>query len=274
MSQPPGPYGAPGQYGAPGPYGAPGRYGPPAGGPRPPVPPPPPGQYGAPAPYGPPGQYGAPGPYGQPGGGLPPGGYGGPPKRRRALPWLIAAAVVLVAGVGVLLFFLLSGDDSDDSAGPAAPTATTTAAGEDMDGELVDPDVELPTGAQVPMEEADDPSGEEEIPGSVEVAATFFEALVGGDGAYALDLVGPDLLAVVEQEAAANGVAPEEFLVAVFYERVLGNEEITDAELVGVEYDEGSGLEAVTVTVGTASAERTLTMYVDEDLLVADLELP
>jgi hypothetical protein len=181
---------------------------------------------------------------------------------------------VVVAGVGVLLVVLLSDDDSDDTSATSPPSATASAAAEEMSGQDVDTDVDLPTGAQVPMDEPDDTSGDEQIAGSTDVAGTFLQALVEGDGDYALELSATDLQTVVEQQAAENGVAPGDFFVAVFYERALGNEEIADAELVSIEYDQASGLEAITVAVSTASTESTLVVYVDEDLLVADLSLP
>jgi hypothetical protein len=273
MSQPPGQYG--GQYGAPGQYGQPAQYGQPG-----------PGQYGqpGPGPYGQPGGYGAPGGPGFGGPGYGPGGYGQPPQKKSVLPWVITAAVVVLAGVGVLLFFLLGSDDDDDntaSGTTTSPTASASVAAEEMGSEEVEPVEDLPTGAQVPMEDMDTENGggsgggaSEEIPGSVDLTEAFLVAILSGDGDTALSLAGPDLVAVIEENAAQHGLAPGEFLVTVFYESVLNNEEPTDVALVSVEYDSGSGLEVVTVEISSASVTSEVAIYVSEDLLVADIALP
>ncbi len=263
MSQPPGQYG--GQYGQPGQYG-------------------PPGQYGQPAP----GQYGQPGGYGPPGGpGFGPGGYGQPPQKKSVLPWVITAAVVVLAGVGVLLFFLLK--DDDDGGSTTASTSTSASVStsssaeqmgaEEMGGTEVDPDEDLPTGANVPMDDMDDDNGGgsgdsgEEFPGSIELAATFLQLLVDGDGDTALSLAGADLTAVIEELAAGEGLPPGEYLYRRFYASI-GDAAPEAAELLAVEYDSASDLEAISIGISTAAGDFEIVVYVGEDLLVEDLGLP
>ena len=259
MSQPPGPYG--GQYGAPAPYGQPG-----------------PAQYGQPAGYGPPGGgYGPPGP-----GGYGPGGYGQPPQQKKsgALPWVIAALVVVLIGAGVLTFFLLKDDDDDsNTASTATPSISAQEMGsEEMSGAEVDPDIDLPTGAEVPVD--DEPmepptsggdTGEETIGGSVDLAAAWLVAVAQGDTATAWSLTDPSLQSAATDAAAGTDATPEEFLVGYFYSDVLQSEEPTDAQLVAVEYDSSTASDVVVIDVtlsGGGSVQ--VALFVNESLLVQD----
>ena len=282
MSQPPGQYG--GQYGAPGQYGQPGQQGPSV-----------PGQYGRPGGYGPPGGgpgYGAAGPgYGAAGPGYGPGGpgygpggpgYGGPPQKKSVLPWVITAAVVVLAGVGVLLFFLLKDDDDDsNTAAPASTSASVEAQemGSEEMGEDAPSEVDLPSGAEVPMDDMDEmdvPSGggdtgDETITGSIELAAQWLGAIAQADTASAWALTDPALQAAATEGSASAGITPEEYLVGYVYTNVFQGEDPTDASLITVQFDDASQTDVVVIEVVLASGSSVqVAVFVNEGLLVQD----
>ena len=243
-----------------------------------------PGQYGQPAP----GQYGQPGGYGQPAGG--PGfggpgpgfgGYGQPPQKKSVLPWVITAAVVVLAGVGVLLFFLLGDDDDSNTASgtttPPSSSAPVSAEGmgSEQMGEDDPPTMDLPTGAEVPMEDMDPPtsggSGEETITGSVDLAASWVVAVAQADTATAWALTDPALQASATEAAAGTDASPEQFLVGYIYSEVFQSETPVEASLVTVEYDSESGSDVVVIELvleGGGSVQ--LAVFVNEALLVQD----
>jgi hypothetical protein len=257
-------YGQQPQYGQPG-YGQQPPYGQPQYGQQPPYGQP---EYGQPQ-YGQP-QYGQP-QYGQPGFGGP-GGYGQPPQKKSALPWIIAAVVVVLAGVGVLLFFLLRGDDEPTNTASSTTTAASTSESTaESSAETTMPSMSIPGGAtatgSMNTESEPEPSAGGQYPGSGDVAFAWVNGMASGDFQGAFDLTCPAL-----QQAATDAAAggdPAEVLAAYFYGETLGGQGFTDGTFDGVETSGDQDVASFSLTLEDGSPFLLL-VYVDSNLTVCD----
>ncbi|RFU20664.1 hypothetical protein [Geodermatophilus marinus] len=277
MSQPPGPYGQPGPYTQPGPYGQPGPY----------------AQLG---PYGQPGPYAQPGPYGPPAGpggpfgpGSGPGGYGRPPQRGSALPWVLAALVVVLVAAGVGGFFLLRDDDGGGTT-TAAPATTSTSAPPSSQAPAMDMGMSGPvsipggagsspgggteTGGGMTGTTPQVPSGggsTEQFPGSVQLAFDWMVGMADVDPAAVWALTCPELQQAAAEGAAGTDLTPQDYLVGFFITATLGGATIVDGNAVEVRYDAANAVDVVTFDLQLDSGStQSVQVWVDSRLLVCN----
>ena len=221
----------------------------------------PPGQFGGsygPPPYGPP-------PYGPPGG---PAGYGAPPPRNNALPWLIVGAAVLLSGLGLLLVVLLTRDDDPTPAAATAPSTESTSAPApstrpDDAGGLVGGATRAPTS------DAGDAGAAGRYAGSADVAVAWVQAMSDGDFEAAFASSCPE----VQQAAvdADDGSGPAWTLGTYFFEQTLGGVGFTEGSFDGLFHDPASASDVATFTLQLDSGEAfVLLVYVGADLTVCD----
>jgi hypothetical protein len=216
MSQPPGQYGPP--YGPPPqqPYGQPGGY------------------PGGPGGFGP----GGPGGFG-PGGPGGPGGYGQPPQKKSALPWIIVGLTVVLVGVGVLLVVLLTGDDETTAAASTPSTSTSTSTSTSSSSSSSSAGMgSAPGGASTPPENGGSPGDPQqpEFPGSDQAALDFMNALLAGDHQTAYDASCEIYQILADAQAPSLGLTPADAFAAIFYETTLDGRTFTGGTLDSVAY--------------------------------------